>query len=132
MNRGPVAGRSSGTDYVAKVQDAWGEVPDFVMELALEASKTTQSAIAKRIGYSAPVVSDVFANKYRGDMVRLEQKVRGVLMGATVICPILGEIGRDRCLDEQRVPFSASSSIRSKLYRACRNGCPNARLHTQE
>jgi hypothetical protein len=70
----------------------------------------------------------VFANAYTGDLARVEAKVRGALMGATVVCPILGEIGRDVCLDEQKKPNTGASSIRSKLYRACRAGCPHSRI----
>jgi hypothetical protein len=129
MNRGPKAGSNSGHDFLAKARAAWGELlPDWVQELALLAGQTSQRLAAERIGYSQAVVSHVFTNSYTGDLKRVEEKVRGALMGLVVQCPILGEVGRDRCLDEQKMPRSATSSIRSKLYRACRNGCPHSRL----
>jgi hypothetical protein len=129
MKRGPQAGGSAGTDFEAKARLSWGgDVPDWVEELAKLAGRASAKVAAERIGYSIAVVSNVIANKYPGDLGRVEEKVRGALMGATVSCPVLGEIGRDVCLDEQKKPFSASSSIRAKLYRACRAGCEHARL----
>lgn len=133
MKRGPKAGRPSDTDFRETARAAWGQlIPDWVEALAQEATRTSGVEVAKRIGYSAAVVSHVLRNAYRGDLERVEAKVRGALMGATVMCPVLGEIGRDRCLDEQKKPFNASSSIRSRLYRACRAGCPNSRLANKE
>lgn len=128
MKRGPEAGIRTGTDFLAKAQAAWGaDLPDWVEALAEEATRTSGAAAARRIGYSQAVVSHVFARSYTGDLARVADKVRGALMGSTVVCPVLGEIGRDRCLDEQRKPFSATSSIRSKLFRACRGSCSHAR-----
>lgn len=127
MKRGPQRGAVR-ADFVAKATAAWGDPPDWVVILAEECSARGQSAVAKAIGYSPATVSYVLANKYAGGIERVAEKVRGALMGAWVTCPILGEIGRDRCLDEQKMPRSAASSIRSKLYRACRSGCPHSRI----
>lgn len=116
-------------DFLAKAEASWGTaMPLWVGELARQAMRTTQAATAKKIGYSSAVLSHVFANNYPGDMTAVETKVRGALMGETVICPIVGEIGRDRCINEQAMPNTGASSIRSKLFRACRNGCPHSRL----
>lgn len=116
-------------DFVAKAEAAWGdELPGWVRAWAEEGNRTNGAKAAKRIGYSAAVFSHVLANNYAGDLARVEQKVNGALMGATVVCPIVGEIGRDRCLDEQAMPATGASSIRAKLFRACRNGCPHSRI----
>lgn len=120
-------------DFLAKAEAAWGDkLPDWVRELAREASRTTGARAAKRVGYSPAVLSHVLANDYTGDMSRVELKVRGALMNETVICPIVGEIGQDRCLDEQRMGHTGASSVRAKLYRACRSGCPHSRIPGQE
>ncbi len=120
------------TDYRAKADAAWhGAPPDWVQELAAYASAHTGAAAGKAIGYSGAVVTQVIGNKYPGDLKRVELKVRGALMAETVTCPVLGDIRRDRCLDEQAMPFLATSSIRSKLFRACRNGCPHSRIGGQ-
>lgn len=116
-------------DFLAKAEAAWGKaLPDWVRELALEANRTTSARTAQRIGYSGAVLSHVFAKNYPGDIARVEAKVRGALMGLTVDCPVVGEIGRDRCLDEQKMGNTGASSIRAKLFRACRNGCPHSRI----
>jgi hypothetical protein len=131
MKRGPASGRTR-TDFVARARDSWGEVPDHILVLAEEATRTSAAAAAARIGYSAAVISDVIGNKYRGDMARVAESIRGALMGAVVACPVLGEIGRDRCLQEQKRPYSPTSSLRARLYRACRSGCPHARHMGEE
>jgi len=129
MKRGPNSGQRSDVDFVAKVRAAWGaDAPDWVVELAQEASRTSARLAAERIGYSPALLSHVFKNAYTGDMARVEAKVRGALMGLVVTCPILGDIGRDRCLDEQKMPLTGASSIRTKIYYACRRGCPHSRL----
>jgi hypothetical protein len=133
MIRGPVAGKTSKTDFVAIAREAWGDrLPDWVLELAEEATRTSGTAVAKRLNYSGAIVTQVVRRKYPGNLARVEGVVRGALMGATVQCPILGEIGRNRCLDEQKKPNSGTSSIRSKLYRACRGGCPHSRIPAKE
>lgn len=127
--RGPASGQRTKTDYLAIIEAAWkGAAPDWVIELAAEASRTSGVQTAHKIGYSSAVVTQVCGNKYPGDLGRVAEKVRGALMGVTVLCPILAEIRRDRCLDEQRMPFSASSALRVKLFHACRNGCEHARI----
>lgn len=129
MNRGPLPGLVSGTDYVAKAHAAHdGAPPDWVQALAEEMSRTSGSAAAKRVGYSQAVLSTIISGTYRGNWQRVEEVVRGALMGACVMCPVLGEIGRDRCLDEQRQPFRATSSMRARIYHACRSGCPHSHL----
>jgi hypothetical protein len=125
-------GANMKTDFVAKAESAWGKrLPDWVRVLAEEANRTSGSRAAARIGLSGALVSNVIADKYPGDMARVEGIVRGALMGLTVECPVLGEIRRDQCLAEQRKPFSATSSVRSRLYRACRAGCPHSHLNRE-
>jgi hypothetical protein len=130
MNRVKI-GRAK-IDFLAKASAAWGKaLPDWVEALALEANRTTSAKAAQRIGYCGAVVSTVFANTYPGDMSRVEAKVRGALMSAVVACPVVGEIGLDRCLDEQKMGSTGASSIRAKLYRACRGGCPHSRINKE-
>ena len=126
-------GRKSVTDFVVKARAAWGAtMPDWVFALAEEVNRTSGASTAGRLGYSPALVSNVIANKYPGDIERVAGKVRGAFMGAIVACPVLADIGRDRCLDEQKKPFSATSSVRLRLYRACRSGCPHSRLTPPE
>jgi hypothetical protein len=120
MNRGPRPG-STIVDYVAKARAAWGaDAPDWVLVVARKAEEVGQAAAGDLIGYRASTISEVISKKYRGDLGRVEQMVRGALMSATVMCPVLDEIGRDLCIQEQSAPFRATNSTRARLRRACR------------
>jgi hypothetical protein len=125
MNRGPLPGSPGKLDAVAKARGAWGEtIPAEVLALAEACKAVTSRAVAKRLGYSDAVVSHVLAAKYPGDMAKVFATIRGALMGEVVLCPILDEIGRDRCLSEQAKPFAATNSTRARLFHACKT-CPN-------
>lgn len=129
MKRGPAAGSSaSGATFAEKARARWGEAPpDWIMELAALADRQGLRAAGERVGYSGSALSMVLSGRYAGDLGRIEEAVRGALMGLVVACPALGEIGRDACLSWQKKPFAASSSIRVAVWRACRSGCPHAR-----
>jgi hypothetical protein len=130
MRPGPRAGVAARTDYVAKAKLAWaGSAPDWILALAEEASRSSAKAVAMRLDYSTSVISTAIANSYPGDLGRLEQIVRGAFMGATVACPVLGEIGRDRCLAEQKEPFRSSSATRAQLFHHCNTPgrCPHSK-----
>lgn len=114
---------------LTKARTAWGDaIPTEVETLARLADRITATKAAERIGYSASTISYVFANTYTGDLDRVMAKIRGALMNETVMCPIVGEIGTDRCLNEQKMGNTGASSIRARLYRACRSGCPHSRI----
>lgn len=114
---------------IDKATVAWGEgMPDEVRELARYVDQHTGVAAAKAIGYSGAVVSHMLVGRYTGDQDAVFAKIRGALMGEVVICPVLGELGRDRCLTEQKKPFATSNAARARVFRACRSGCPHSRL----
>ncbi|SIP95326.1 hypothetical protein [Bosea sp. TND4EK4] len=112
-------------DPIERARLAWGEtIPVEVIILAEACQTRSQSAVALKLGYSNAVVSHVLARKYPGDLPKVFAKIRGALMGETVMCPILAEIGRDRCLNEQATPFAATNSTRARLFHACKT-CPH-------
>lgn len=127
MNRGPQAGRPA-VDHKAKAIAAWGDAPDWVVVLAEACMLSSQSAVAKQLDYSAATVSQVLSNSYRGDLSRVREMVRGALMAETIVCPILGEIARNVCLEWQAKPAVVTSSLRAQMYRACRTQCPHSRI----
>ena len=134
MKRGPATGTASkdADRVVAVATKEWGNgdaarVPDWVMVLAETCDAQSLRKVADRLGYSASVLSRVLNGKYDGDLERVADKVRGALMGEKVMCPVVDEIARDQCLDHQRHGPPFTSSMRAKLYRACRNGCPHYR-----
>lgn len=110
---------------ISTAQRAWGaDAPLWVKMLATACSEASQNRIAKQLGVSAALISNVLANKYRGDMVRIEDLVNGVFMNGTIICPALGEIPISDCRGwrEKAKKFGNSNSQRVKMYRAC-NAC---------
>jgi hypothetical protein len=120
---------SSKTDFLANAIRNWGEaMPDWVRALAEEASRSSGTEMARRLGYSPALVTQVINATYRGDTATVEAKVRGLLLNETVDCPVLGDLTRDRCLSEQKMSRIGSSSLRARISRACRGGCPHSRL----
>lgn len=116
--------------YSEKVADAWGEAPDWVAELAAYADAHSAKVAADAVGYSAATLSVVMnraASIEKFDIGRIEQAVRGALMGLTVVCPVIGEMSRHTCLDWQTKPKAATSAYRMRMYHACRSGCPHFR-----
>ena len=132
MNRGPQKNsRPAGFSFVDKAKVGWGEpLPEWVAELARLADAEGLAGAGKRVGYSLSAVSVVISGKYRGDVTRVAEMVQGALMALTVECPVLGQIGRDRCLTEQKEPFRATSRHRAQLFHACKT-CPNARRNNE-
>ena len=133
MNRGPVPkSQPSGLSFEDKVRAAYPETSDWLIELARTADAEGLAGAERRIGYSKSAISFVLNGKYVGDLDRVAAMVRGALMAETVLCPVLDEIGRDRCLSEQSEPFRATSKHRSQLYHACRSGCRHSNLKKRE
>lgn len=112
---------------LTRAEAAWGTPPDWIIVLADECDRAgSQAALGRAIGYSAGVVNAVLGNVYKGDLGRVEAKVRGRFMHASVECPVLGSISTADCLDHQKRPLMATNPQRVRLWRACRT-CPNRR-----
>lgn len=101
-----------------------GESPLWLDTLREQVAKNGQRRVAKLIGYSTAVVSQVLSGKYTGDWHKVEQKVRGVYLGDTVLCPVLDELAVNLCLEHQARPYRSTNRQAVMLYRACK-GCPN-------
>lgn len=133
MRRGPQTGAQAHVVPAVNVAvEAWGQgqassVPDWVMSLAEACDASSRSKVAARLGYSAGVVSQVLNGTYKGDLGRVEGVVKGALLAQTVMCPVVDEIARDVCLDNQKRTPPFTSAMRARLYRACRGGCPHYR-----
>jgi hypothetical protein len=113
--------------HFASAQVAWNnQAPDWIEVLANECDRTSQPAVARRLEISTSTLNETMRNKYKGRVDRIEAKVRGAYMGATVMCPVIGEIPTDQCLYHQKRPFSAANPTRVALHRACPT-CPNFR-----
>jgi len=119
-------------NFIEAAAAAWGSVPPWVTALAERVTADGLAAAGRRCGYSAATLSYVLANKYRGDIGRVEQAVRGAFLNERVMCPVVGEIGRDRCLKEQKRDDVGVSAARTRLYHKCRGigvpRCPHSLL----
>lgn len=93
--------------------------PDWLEVLRAACKARNQASVAKDIGYSAAVVSQVLKGAYKGDLNAVRQKVEGALMGLTVECPVIGELPRNRCLEYQRQPFASTNHMRVQFSRTC-------------
>lgn len=87
------------------------------------APPNTQAAVAKRLGVSDATVSNALKGRYIGNVERLAERIRGELLNAKVVCPILGEITTRICQDTRELPFVANA-LRARQHRACQ-ACPN-------
>lgn len=94
--------------------------PGWIAQLRQTAAQVGQPKTAELIGYSTAVVCSVLKGSYKGDWTRVEERVKGALMGAEVECPVLGALPRDRCLDNQRAPFAATNPTRVQLWHSCK------------
>jgi hypothetical protein len=94
---------------------------DWIRILRAHCARSSQVRVAEQIGYSSTVVNQVLKGTYPGNWEKVRASVEGALMGATVDCPVIGEIPRNRCIDHQnRRQFAATNPLRVRLHRACR------------
>lgn len=124
---GKSTGPKNGGTYLARAIEKWGSPPpDWIVALAgaLDSGLSQPTAGAK-IGVSGGAISAVLSRSYAGRMDRVEARVRGALMQATVVCPVEGAIPKNRCADNQVLKPSAASPARARFPHACK-GCPNA------
>lgn len=81
-----------------RARAGWGmDLPDWIAHLASACDLTSQSAVAREIGYSAATVSTVLSANYRGNLEAIEEKVRVHIIRETVRCPALGLIEKKIC-----------------------------------
>lgn len=98
--------------------------------LAKACVSSSQARVAKRLGVSPAVVNQTLKGTYNGDMARIQALVEGAYMQFTVECPVLGVIPKDQCIGHQDRPrkFATANPLFTRLYRACRSGCPHSSL----
>lgn len=113
-------------NHVEKARHAWGDdLPDWVLRLAQECARTSQTQVANHLKRSASMISAVLAGKYSGDMAAIEARVRGVYFDTAVECPARGHLPLDQCQDwmARARTFVNVNRERVEMYRACR-ACP--------
>lgn len=88
---------------------------------------SSQTSVARKVGYSSAVISQVLSGTYAGDLRRVRAAVEGALMNAQVDCPVLGSLSRAACIAWQRKAFTPTNPLNVRMYRACRS-CPHSFL----
>lgn len=101
---------------------------EWIQALAAACERTSQAQVARQLGVSASMVSQVLGGTYRASTQTLEQRVRLELPDGTVSCPVAGELTVSECRAHQARPFANTNPQRVKLYGACRNGCPHSTI----
>ncbi|MGA0569619.1 hypothetical protein ACO2Q9_02740 [Variovorax sp. VNK109] len=99
------------------------------VKAALEAAVRrlgTQTRAAEELGVSAAVVNNLLKDRYLGNVATMADRIRGQFMAETVRCPVLGELSKRDCLDNQQRPLVFTNALRSRLFQACKT-CPNRR-----
>jgi len=114
------------TGPVETAREAWGDaLPDWVLSLAQACAASSQSKVAAKLGRSGSLISTVLRAKYPGDLAGIEERVRGLLMSATVECPAMGNLPTHECQDWRKKArdFAPHNMQRVMMYRACKS-CP--------
>lgn len=108
---------------------AWGEpLPDWVETLAIACGQSSQAQVAKQLGRSGAVISQVLRRTYPASTAGIEDRIRGVYLAGTVECPALGAVPTNECQDwrEKARHFALGNPLRVRMYRACQ-ACPRSR-----
>lgn len=90
----------------------------------------TQSKVAEELGVSAAVINTLLKDRYLGDVQKMAGRIRGEYMGETVVCPVMGLLGRQHCQTYQARPLVFTNPQRSALHSACKT-CPNRKDASQ-
>jgi len=101
------------------------DAPAWLQALQAEANRTSQAACARLLGVSTATVSLVLKGTYGANPKRIAAKVMQLLVPETIPCPVLGDLERTRCLEEQTRPYFPDP-IRAAVYKACQT-CPHAK-----
>ncbi len=120
---------------LSSAQIAWNQdVPDWVAALITQCDQTSQNSVAKALGISAAVVSQVIHNNYASNMLRTESLIRDAFLNAPVDCPALRETiaSADGLAWRQRAKKrSRSGPVFVHMRRACL-ACPKFKPEAEE
>lgn len=93
---------------------------DWITVLHAECDRSSQAAVARRLGVSGALVNQVLKGTYKGNLTRIEELVRGTFMQEMVDCPVMGPTSKRRCMDEQSRPFAPTNPQRVHLFKTCK------------
>jgi hypothetical protein len=93
---------------------------DWLAALRAERERTSQARAAERLGLSEATVSQVLSGTYKAATVRIERRVRGALMGAQCLCPVMGEVSTLVCQTVQERTPPIPNPQHAQAWMACR------------
>lgn len=102
----------------------WGNaLPAWVEALAYHCDNTSQKRASKTLDMPAGAISGIIGRSYPGNWLAMELRVRKALnlREGDRLCPILGWIAYETCQHHQKQPYMATSSVRVRLWRACKH-----------
>lgn len=99
---------------------------DALQALASACSASTQAAVATQLGVSEGTISNALKGRYIGNVDKLAERIRGELLNATVMCPVLGCLTSRMCQDERAKPLHSANPLRVQVWRACKSCIHNA------
>ncbi|EGU34782.1 transcriptional regulator [Vibrio scophthalmi] len=89
--------------------------------LQTRANLVPLTVIAKEVGYSKSTISRVLNGSYGGDIEAVKHAVQDAYLFKKVECPLLGEIERKQCEQNQNRPFAATNPMRVQLHHTCKS-----------
>ncbi|OYZ03473.1 MAG: hypothetical protein B7Y42_00400 [Polaromonas sp. 28-63-22] len=81
----------------------------------------SQTKVGEELSVSGAAVSLLLADKYSGNVEVMANRIRGQFMAETVRCPVMGDLSKRSCLDNQALPQAFTNPMRAALGRACKN-----------
>ncbi len=93
---------------------------DRMQLLRAKVAESSQSKVAKALGYKPATISLILSDNYPGSPVTVLQKVAEVYGSETVPCPLHGELSLGACADHRRRARPGGNHERVQQYRACK------------
>ena len=81
----------------------------------------SQVKVAEELHVTPAVISTLLKDKYPGSVEQMAERIRGQFMGSTVVCPVMGNLNKRDCLDNQALPQAFTNPVRAALGRACKS-----------
>ncbi|MCK4783669.1 MAG: helix-turn-helix transcriptional regulator [Desulfobacteraceae bacterium] len=85
---------------------------------------SSQAEVSRKLDVSTTTVSLILKGKYGASTDNIAKRIIEVYGNENVDCPVMGDIALSVCAEKRKLPFSASSPIRVRLFNACK-GCEN-------
>lgn len=96
---------------------------EWVRTLRAAVERDGQRAVARVLGCSRALVSQLLSGRYSSPTEKWKRRVEAEYDRDRVPCPILGEISAERCRSEREKGFRATNPLRVKLSQTCPT-CP--------